>query len=63
MRVNCLAQEHLTQYPQAMTRRDQTLTASSGPGCSKAINANPGLKVNQVINFSSIKVFFFANVL
>ena len=29
----------------------------------KPINANPGLKVNQSINFSSIKMFFAGYVL
>ena len=30
----------------------------SGPGCSKPINANPGLKVNRSNNFSCIKNVF-----
>ena len=29
----------------------------------KPVNANPGLKVNQSINFSCLKMFFTANVL
>ena len=35
----------------------------SGPGFRKPVNANPGLKVNQSINFSCIKMFFTAYVL
>ena len=34
-----------------------------GPIVRKLFNANPGLKVNRSINFSSIKMFFTAYVL
>ena len=34
-----------------------------GPGCSKPVNANPGLKVNRGNNFSCIKELSIAYVL
>jgi len=30
----------------------------TGQDCSKLVNANPGLKVNRIIAFSSIQMFF-----
>ena len=40
-----------------------TAVSLPGQGCSKPVNANPGLKVNFSIDFSSIKMFLTANVL
>jgi len=32
----------------------------TGQDCSEGVNANPGLKVDQIITFSSIQMFFAA---
>ncbi len=32
----------------------------TGQECSKPVNANPDLKVNQIITFSPIQMIFFA---
>ena len=42
---------------------DGFLEISQGRVVRKPFNANPGLKVNQQINFSCLKMFFAAYVL
>ena len=41
----------------------RTLKSVQGRLVRKPVNANPGLKVNQSLNFSSTKMFFMTYVL
>ena len=47
----------LAPHGRLVHRRFPSESCPFGLGCSKAVNANLGLKVNRMINFSSIEMF------
>ena len=57
IKVACFSE--VVRWPSAGFRLDRGLM--SGQDCSKPVNANPDLKVNQAITFSPVQMFSFCS--